>query len=180
MQWSLSRKDLVWLLNPRWYLQDMHLGKASLFLLVTWQNVSGNPEKQATGSPTICLSATFSEVELHFKVSLVQPFTLQSMCPSLKYQIIFSYPHNIAIRHALLEIINRTFLLPTFKYLPLFLLYCPFSNLEIIFHNWPPTTYCFPVILLTLVYLMDWSIMLSTLLMTYRLPGICHRLAFVL
>lgn len=48
--------------------------------------------------------------------------------------------------------------LPAFKYLSLFLCYCPsLSNLEIIFHNWPPTTYCLSVTLLTLC-LPDWLV----------------------
>lgn len=70
------------------------------FLLLTWQTLSGNPEEQSTGSPTICLSTALSEMELHFKVSQIQPLALQNIYPSLKYQVVFSYPHNILIWHS--------------------------------------------------------------------------------
>lgn len=68
------------------------------------------------------------------------------MCLSLKYQVIFPYPHNIPIQHSLSwkSAIQRP---PSCIQTPV-LCFCPSpSNLEIIFHNWPPTTYCLPVTL---------------------------------
>lgn len=84
-------------------------------------------------------------------------FTLQNRFPSQKYglfvlTVIFSSDIHSPGNH------QPNIHLPAFNYLPLFLFCCPsLSNLEIIFHNWPPTTYCLPVTLLTLC-LPDWLV----------------------
>lgn len=127
----------------------------TVFLLAS-QTLSGNPKEEAAGNPTVCLSMAFSETKLHFKaspawlslygyvpISQILGYLLLPTCSS---DIHSPGNHQPNVR------------LPAFNYLSLFLFCCPsLSNLEIIFHNWPPTTYCLPVTLLTLC-LPDWLV----------------------